>query len=190
MHFLRVRSAFPQMHRENASTDKKPSLKWKRSTPSLTCARRRDLKINLKCLFLMLTLRVHWWSCAQCAGVLTWILIPGLNPGSASLLSAGSYHSAPLLAPCVFSALEQIKCCMLRCQQILQTLMCRWTHKHARKHTHTHTGAHERRALWNPDIQTCKCTRIPCGGFTLLCRTETDSHTALPRAAYHTQITA
>lgn len=66
-------------------------------------------------------------------------MIPGLR--LASLLSAGSYHSAALLAPCVFSALEQIKCCMLRCQQILQTLMCGWTHKHALVHTSgTHSG--------------------------------------------------
>lgn len=129
----------------------------KRSTPGLTCARRHDLKINLKCLFLTLTLRVHWWSCvlcARCVRVLTWILIPGLNPGSASFLSAGSYHSAPLLAPCVFSALEQIKCCMLRCQQILQTLMCRWTHKYARKHTHTHWCTWAACALesWHSDV--------------------------------------
>lgn len=33
MHFLHVGSAFPQMHRENASTDKKPSLNWKKVNP-------------------------------------------------------------------------------------------------------------------------------------------------------------
>lgn len=66
---------------------------------------------------------------------------PRVESWPARLLSAGSYHSAPLLAPCVFSALEQIKFCMLPCQQILQTLMCRWTHKHTLVHTSSmHSG--------------------------------------------------
>ncbi len=81
----------------------------------------------------------------------------------ARVLSAGSYHSTPLLAPCVFSVLEQIKCCVLPCQQILQTLMCRWTHKHAQKHTLVHISGMHSGILIFRRVNA----HVPCKGFTL-----------------------
>lgn len=98
----------------------------------------------------------------------------------ARLLSAGSYRSAASPAPCVFSVLEQIKCCMLPCQQILRTLMCRWTQAKA------HTGSYNWHVLGSLGIQMCKCTCTQLG-FALLYYIKTVSHT-LSQAAYHTQI--